>query len=149
MTSTFSTGFASDHQCTMRPSLLKSCIKECWLNASLSPHFPSVYFLQKKYLAFNIWFGRTAGRSTNIYIFQIKISQWRGRLWKKVILSFFMAMVPFVIPKNFNLHRPPLHIFCPYLQDFWQISDADIFHLDSLRPVKTWLMYIWSKLSKN
>ena len=29
-------------QCTMRLSPLKSCIKEFWLNASLSPHFPSV-----------------------------------------------------------------------------------------------------------
>ena len=41
---------------------------------------------------------------------------------------FFSFLIPFVIPKNFNLHRPPLHIFCRYLQDFWQISDADIFH---------------------
>ena len=29
-------------QCTMRLSPLKSCIKEFWSNASLSPHFPSV-----------------------------------------------------------------------------------------------------------
>ena len=29
-------------QCTMQLSPLKSCIKEFWLNASLSPHFPSV-----------------------------------------------------------------------------------------------------------
>ena len=30
------------NQCTMGLSPLKSCIKEFWLNASLSPHFPSV-----------------------------------------------------------------------------------------------------------
>ena len=46
---------------------------------------------------------------------------------QKVILMFFLAMIPFVIPKNFNLNRP-IHIFCLYPQDFWQISDADIFH---------------------
>ena len=37
---------------------------------------------------------------------------------KKVFGAFFLAMIPFVIPKNFNLDRPPLHIFLPYLQDF-------------------------------
>ena len=30
------------NQCTMRLSPFKSCIKEIWLNASLSLHFPSV-----------------------------------------------------------------------------------------------------------
>ena len=29
-------------ECTMRQSPLKSCVKEFWFNASLSPHFPSV-----------------------------------------------------------------------------------------------------------
>ena len=43
--STTSTILSLSHhplQCTMRLSPLKSCIKEFWLNASLSPHFPSV-----------------------------------------------------------------------------------------------------------
>ena len=44
----------------------------------------------------------------------------KGATVKKVILRFFLAVVPFVTPKNFNLNRPPLHVFCPYLLDFWQ-----------------------------
>ena len=36
-----------------------------------------------------------------------------GRLWKKLFWCFFLAMIPFVIPKNFKLHRPPIHIFLP------------------------------------
>ena len=54
-------------------------------------------------------------------------NEW-GVCEKKLFWCFFLAMIPFVIPKNFNLHRPPIHIFCLYPQDFWQISDADIFH---------------------
>ena len=69
-------------------------------------------------------FGCTAGKSTNIYIFH---NEW-GVCQKKLFWCFFLAMIPFVIPKNFNLNRPPIHIFCLYPQDFWQISDADIFH---------------------
>ena len=66
--------------------------------------------------------------SQQISIFFKSKSQWMGRLSKKLFWCFFLAMIPFVIPKNFNLHRPPNHIFCLYPQDFWQISDADIFH---------------------
>ena len=86
----------------------------------------------------------------NIWIFQIPFSQWMGGLLKKLFWGFFLAVVPFVTPKNFNLNRPPIHVFCPYLLDFWQISDGDIFieYLGSLRPVITSLMCIWSKLSK-
>ena len=60
--------------------------------------------------------------------FKSKFHNEGGVCEKKLFWGFLLAMIPFVIPKNFNLHRPPLHIFCPYLQDFWQISDADIFH---------------------
>ena len=58
----------------------------------------------------------------NIWIFQISFSQWMGGLLKKLFWGFFLAVVPFVTPKNFNLNRPPLHVFCPYLLYFWQIS---------------------------
>ena len=51
-----------------------------------------------------------------------------GSDWQKSYFEVFLAGIPLVTPKNFNLGRPPLHVFCPYLQDFWQISDADIFH---------------------
>ena len=57
----------------------------------------------------------------------------KGASVKKVI------MIPFVIPKNFNLHRPPIHVFSPYFQDFLQTLDADIFikYLGSRTPVRT------------
>ena len=51
-----------------------------------------------------------------------------GATVKKVILRFFLAVVLLINPKNFNLNRPPIHVFCPYLLDFWQISDVNIFH---------------------
>ena len=54
-------------------------------------------------------------------------NEW-GVCQKSYFDVFFLAMIPFVIPENFNLNRPPIHIFCLYPQDFWQISDADIFH---------------------
>ena len=52
----------------------------------------------------------------------------KGVTVKKAILRFFLTGISYVTTKNFNLDRPPLHVFCPDLQDFWQISDADIFH---------------------
>ena len=60
--------------------------------------------------------------------FKSKFHNERGVCQKSYFDVFFLVMIPFVIPKNFNLHRPPIHIFCLYPQDFWQISDADIFH---------------------
>ena len=40
-----------------------------------------------------------------------------GRLSKKLFWCFFLAMIPFVIPKNCNLHRPPI-TFLPISQRF-------------------------------
>ena len=87
----------------------------------------------------------------NIWIFQIPFSQWRGRLWKKLFWGFFLAVVPFVTPKNFNLNRPPLHVFAhiSLIFDKYQMPIFFIEYLGSLRPVITSLMCIWSKLSKN
>ena len=50
----------------------------------------------------------------------------------------------------FNTWSVPLPLF--FAQEFWQKKDADIFHIEylgSLRPVRTWFIFIWSKLSKN
>ena len=69
-------------------------------------------------------FGCTACKSTNIYIFEIKIS-----VCEKSYFEFFSWQWSHLsIPKISTFTEPPLHMFCPYLQDFWQISDADIFH---------------------
>ena len=96
-------------------------------------------------------FEGTAGESTNIYLFQILISQWRGWLSKKLFWGFFLAGISYVTPKNFNLGRPPFTFFAhnSKIFDKYQMPIFFIEYLGSLRPVRTWLMYIWSKLSKN
>ena len=71
-----------------------------------------------------------------------------GRLWKSYF-EVFSGMIPFVIPKNFNLHRPPIHVFA-HISKIFEKYQMQIFFIEysgSLTPVITWFMFIWSKLS--
>ena len=59
--------------------------------------------------------------------------------------------ISFVTPENVNPGRPPLHVFAHIskIYDKYQMPIFFIEYLGSLWPVRTWLMCIWSKLSKN
>ena len=96
-------------------------------------------------------FASTTGKSTNIYIFQIWISQWRGRLWNKLFWGFFWQWSHLSFPKISTFTDCPFTFFAyiPKIFDKYQMLIFFIEYLGSLRPVRTWLMYIWSKLSKN
>ena len=87
----------------------------------------------------------------NIWIFQIPFSQWRGGLWKKLFWGFFWQWSHLSLPKISTLTDPPFTFFAhiSLIFDKYQMPIFFIEYLGSLRPVRTWLMYIWSKLSKN
>ena len=51
-----------------------------------------------------------------------------GGVCEKGYFEFFYGNDPICHSQKFQPSQTPLHVFCPYLQDFWQISDADIFH---------------------
>ena len=63
----------------------------------------------------------------------------KGASVKKVILRFFLAMIPFDIPKNFNLNRPPFTFFVHISKIFdrYQMPIFFIEYLGSLRTVST------------
>ena len=63
-------------------------------------------------------------------------------IWQWSHLSF---------PKISTFTDPPFTFFAyiPKIFDKYQMPIFFIEYLGSLRPVRTWLMYIWSKLSKN
>ena len=46
---------------------------------------------------------------------------------KKAILRFLSDNGPIYHPQKFQPSQTPIHVFSPYLHDFWQITDADIF----------------------
>ena len=54
----------------------------------------------------------------NKYLYSSNLYFTLGPTVKKAILSFFLSMISFVTPKNFNFDRPPLRVICPYVQDF-------------------------------
>ena len=90
--------------------------------------------------------------SQQIYIFfKSKFHNEWGVCQKSYFDVFFLAMIPFVIPKISTLTDPPFTFFAyiPKIFDKYQMPIFFIEYLGSLRPVRTWLMYIWSKLSKN
>ena len=75
----------------------------------------------------------------------------KGASVRKVISRFFLAMIPSVIPKNFNLDRPPPFTFFEHNSKFFDKYHMPIFflqYLGSLWPLRTSLMHIWSELSK-
>ena len=88
----------------------------------------------------------------NIWIFQIPFSQWRGRLWKKVILRVFSGSGPICHSQKFQPSQTPPSRFFAHISlifDKYQMAIFFIKYLGSLRPVITSLMFIWSKFSKN
>ena len=54
-----------------------------------------------------------AQQITNIYIFQIWISPWRGRLRKKVTLRYFSGNDLICHSRKFQPSETPLHVFLP------------------------------------
>ena len=80
-------------------------------------------------------------RPLHFQIFQIlnaidrRIVQWRGCLLKKLFWGFFSGSDPICHSQMTN--------------DKYQMPIFFIQYLGSLRPLRTWLMHIWSKLSKN
>ena len=85
-------------------------------------------------------FEGTAGESTNIYIFCQKS-------YFEVFFSQGSHMSP---PKISTLTDPPFTFFAHISKIFdkYQMPIFFIEYLGTLRSVRTWLMYIWSKLSK-
>ena len=67
----------------------------------------------------------------------------KGATVKTAILRFFLAGVSYVTPKNVNLDRP-FTFFAHISKNFYkyQMSIFFIEYLGSLRPARTWLMYI-------
>ena len=53
----------------------------------------------------------------NKYLYSSNLYFTLGPTVKKAILSFFLPIISFVTPKNFNFDRPPLRVVCPF-QDF-------------------------------
>ena len=70
-------------------------------------------------------FGCIAGGSTNIYIFQIWISQWRGPLRKKVTLRYFSGNDLICHSRKFQPSQTPLHVFLPISSRYLTVN---IFH---------------------
>ena len=64
---------------------------------------------------------------------------------------FFWQWSHLSFPKISTFTDPPFTFFAyiPKIFDKYQMPIFFIEYLGSLRPVRTWLMYIWSKLSKN
>ena len=63
----------------------------------------------------------------------------KGVSVKKVILMFFLEMIPFVIPKNSNLDRPPFTFFA-HISKIFEKYQMRIFFIEysgSLTPVIT------------
>ena len=64
---------------------------------------------------------------------------------------FFWQWSHLSFPKISTFTDPPFTFFAyiPKIFDKYHMLIFFIEYLGSLRPVRTWLMYIWSKLSKN
>ena len=75
----------------------------------------------------------------------------KGASVKKVIMRVFLQWSHLSFPKISTSTDPPF-TFLAYISQIFGKYRMPIFfieYLGSLRPVRTWLMYIWSKLSKN
>ena len=96
-------------------------------------------------------FEGTAGESTNIYFFKSKFHNEGGVCEKSYFEVFFRQWSHLPFPKISTFTDPPFTFFAyiPKIFDKYQMPIFFIEYLGSLRPVRTWLMYIWSKLSKN
>ena len=77
-------------------------------------------------------------------------NEW-GVCQKSYFDVFFWQWSHLSFPKISTLTDPPFTFFAyiPKIFDKYQMPIFFIEYLGSLRPVRTWLMYIWSKLSKN
>ena len=77
-------------------------------------------------------------------------NEW-GVCEKSYFDVFFWQWSHLSFPKISTLTDPPFTFFAyiPKIFDKYQMPIFFIEYLGSLRPVRTWLMYIWSKLSKN
>ena len=77
-------------------------------------------------------------------------NEW-GVCEKSYFDVFFWQWSHLSFPKISTLTDPPVTCFAyiPKIFDKYQMPIFFIEYLGSLRPVRTWLMYIWSKLSKN
>ena len=76
---------------------------------------------------FNYLKEQQVSQQISIY-FKSKFHNEGGDCQKSYFEVFFSQGSHMSPPKISTLTDPPLHVFCPDLQDFWQISDADIFH---------------------
>jgi len=77
-------------------------------------------------------------------------NEW-GVCEKSYFDVFFWQWSHLSFPKISTLTDPTFTFFAyiPKIFDKYQMPIFFIEYLGSLRPVRTWLMYIWSKLSKN
>ena len=77
-------------------------------------------------------------------------NEW-GVCQKSYFDVFFWQWSHLSFPKISTFTDPPFTFFAyiPKIFDKYQMPIFFIEYLGSLRPVRTWLMYIWSKLSKN
>ena len=74
-----------------------------------------------------------------------------GDCEKSYFEVFFWQWSHLSLPKISTFTDPPFTFFAhiSLIFDKYQMPIFFIEYLGSLRPVRTWLMYIWSKLSKN
>ena len=75
----------------------------------------------------------------------------KGATVKKTISRFSSGRDLICHPKNFNLDKPPFTFFAhtSKIFDKYQMPIFVIEYLGTLPTVRTWLMYVRSKLSKN
>ena len=83
--------------------------------------------------------------------FKSKFHNEGGVCEKSYFEVFFWQWSHFSFPKISTFTDPPFTFFAHISKIFdkYQMPIFFIEYLGSLRPVRTWLMYIWSKLSKN
>ena len=83
--------------------------------------------------------------------FKTKFHNEGGVCEKSYFEVFFWQWSHLSFPKISTFTDPPFTFFAyiPKIFDKYQMPIFFIEYLGSLRPVRTWLMYIWSKLSKN
>ena len=109
-------GQNSTFQCIMCLSPPKSCQKisgTIWM---------VIWEKNFKYLK-----AQQEGQQISIF-FKSKFHNEGGVCEKSYFEVFFYQWSHLSFPKISTFTDPPLHVFCPYLQYFWQISDVNIFH---------------------
>ena len=83
-------------------------------------------------------------KSTNIFFFNLNFTMKGASVKKSYFEVFFQAMIPFVIPKNFNLNRPLHSHFLPISPRFLGPRGPLVLPLvGPVRPVRPSALKIW------